>query len=177
LTIAAPALRCAIYARALGATPFRSLARQRALCRAYISRRRHERWIALPGRFEDHSPASALHDLPALQRLLAQIEQRRIDRVVIDRLSRICIVAGDLSRLMMILDHGGCSLVVAKQGIDGATPAGRQLLVTVNAIASVIGSPDKIMGPRLGDQQKVLAALRRLQTVQAIHAPSASPNE
>jgi hypothetical protein len=118
-----------------------------------------------------------LHDLPALERLLAQIEQRRIDRVVIDRLSRICIVAGDLSRLMMILDHGGCSLVVAKQGIDGATPAGRQLLVTVNAIASVIGSPDKIMGPRLGDQKKVLAALRRLQTVQAIHAPSASPNE
>lgn len=170
MTIAVPALRCAIYTRTLGAVARRSLACQLAACRAYINCRSDVGWIRLPGRYSDCRQAITGLTSPALQRLLVQVEDRRIDRLVIDRLSCIGTSASDLSRLMMILDYGGCSLVVASTGIDGATPVGRQVLVTLAAIAPLIGPPELTRACNTADQIKAVSALIRLRAVQTLHA-------
>ena len=172
MTIAAPTIRCAIYARNHGTVARRSLASQRALCRAYINSRRHAGWIALPAQYSDRQLSSTGHGFPALKRLLVQVEHRRIDRLVIDRLSCICTCASDLNRIMMLLDHGGCSLVVAGQAIDGATPVGRQVLVTLGALAPALGKPELTRRHNAADQQRALAALMRLRRVQSLHAPA-----
>ena len=169
MTTAAPTLSYAIYTRTLGATARCSLASQRAGCRAYIAARSDVGWSALPGDYSDRRLVNHGNYFPALQRLLGHVENRRVDRLVIDRLSCICTAASDLNRIMMILDYGGCSLVVARQGIDGATPGGQQVLVTLNALVPFIDKPG-IRGRNAADQKKAVAALVRLRAVQTHQA-------
>ena len=169
MTTGVPALRCAIYTRRLGAADGYSLAAQRAVCRAYIASRSDAGWIALPGCYSDHRFFKQGNSLPALRHLLEQVEDRHIDRLVIDRLSCIFTAADDLNRIMMILDYGQCSLVVARQGIDGATPSGRQVLITLNALAPFIGKHG-FRARNAADQKKAIAALARLRAVQARQA-------
>lgn len=166
--IAPPVLRCAIYTRTTSGRSHSSLTRQRAACRAYIKHRRHAGWIALSDLYSDGRVASDMRDFPALERLLAEVEQRRIDRLVIDQLSCIYTSEFDLSRLMMITDYGGCALVVARQDIDGATPVGRQILVTLSALTPMIvarGS-SRLLTP--ANEQRLLAKLLRLRAAQAV---------
>lgn len=167
---AAPLLRCAIYTRAPETTAGRSLARQRAVCRAYINRQREAGWIALPDYYSDRPAPDTRRGLPALQRLLEEVEHRRIDRLVVDQLSCICKSARDLDHILMILDHGGCALVAARHRIDGATPVGRQVLVTTGAMAPLIDRPGAMRGRNAADQEKAVTALMRLRAVQATGA-------
>ena len=169
MTTAAPALRYAIYTRTLGGAARCSLADQRAVCRAYIASRSDAGWVALPGRYSDRRSVSPGNGFPALQRMLVQVERGRIDHLVIDQLSCICTAANDLNRIMMVLDYGRCSLVVARQGIDGATLSGRQVLFTLNALAPFIDNPG-IRGRIAADQKRAVAALIRLRAFQTHQA-------
>src|SRR4051812_33719502 len=89
-------LRCAIYTRKSTEQgleqSFNTLQAQREAGEAYILSRRQEGWRSVPALYDDGGWSGAsLARRPALTRLLADVEARRIDCVVVykvDRLSR-----------------------------------------------------------------------------------------
>jgi hypothetical protein len=88
-------IRCAIYTRKSSEEgldmAFNSLDAQREACSAYIASQRAEGWVELPEFYDDGGVSGGTLERPALRRLLADIEARRVDVVVvykIDRLSR-----------------------------------------------------------------------------------------
>src|ERR1044072_958410 len=88
-------LRCAIYTRKSSEEgldqEFNSLDAQREACEAYIVSQKAEGWIPVPDRYDDGGFSGGTLERPALRRLIADIEERRVDIVIvykIDRLSR-----------------------------------------------------------------------------------------
>src|SRR5713101_2873137 len=82
-------LRCAIYARKStedGLTQeFNTLEAQRESAEAYVRSQGHAGWTTLPERYDDGGYSGANLDRPALRQLLADIEVRRIDCVLVYR--------------------------------------------------------------------------------------------
>src|SRR3954467_198350 len=88
-------LRCAVYTRKSSEEgldmDFNSLDAQREACEAYIASQRSEGRVELADRYDDGGYSGGTLARPALKRLLADIEEDRVDVVVvykIDRLSR-----------------------------------------------------------------------------------------
>ena len=88
-------LRCAVYTRKSSEEgldmEFNSLDAQRDACEAYIASQRPEGWTLVHDRYDDGGFSGGTLERPALQGLIADIEARRVDVVVvykIDRLSR-----------------------------------------------------------------------------------------
>ena len=88
-------LRCAIYTRKSTEEgleqSFNTLQAQREAGEAYILSHKQEGWRSVPTLYDDGGWSGASLERPALRRLLADVEARRIDCVVVykvDRLSR-----------------------------------------------------------------------------------------
>src|ERR1019366_1137931 len=88
-------VRCAIYTRKSTEEglqqEFNSLDAQREAAEAYIASQRGEGWQVGTEHFDDGGYTGGNMDRPALQRLLAAVESRSVDCVVVykvDRLSR-----------------------------------------------------------------------------------------
>ena len=58
---------------------FNSLDAQRDACSAYIASQRSEGWLELADAYDDGGISGATLERPGLQRLLADIEARRVD--------------------------------------------------------------------------------------------------
>src|ERR1044071_4543384 len=90
-----PRVRCAIYTRKSTEEgldqDFNSLDAQREAGEAYVASQKAEGWAALAERYDDGGFSGGTMQRPALQRLLKDIEEGRVDVVIvykIDRLSR-----------------------------------------------------------------------------------------
>ena len=88
-------VRCAIYTRKSTEEglqqEFNSLDAQRESAESYILSQRQAGWAAVDCRYDDGGFSGASLERPALRKLLADVEARRIDCVVVykvDRLSR-----------------------------------------------------------------------------------------
>src|SRR5437016_968336 len=88
-------VRCAVYTRKSTEEglqqEFNSLDVQREAAQAYIASQQHEGWVCLPDRYDDGGYPGGNMERPALQRLLADVREGKVDVVVvykIDRLSR-----------------------------------------------------------------------------------------
>src|SRR5215216_4126317 len=88
-------LRCAVYTRKSSEEgleqEFNSLDAQREAGEAYILSQKAEGWLLVPDRYDDGGISGATLERPALKRLLADIEAKRVDVIIvykIDRLSR-----------------------------------------------------------------------------------------
>jgi site-specific DNA recombinase len=88
-------LRCAVYTRKSTEEgldmEFNSLDAQHEACEAYIASQKAEGWVLVPDHYDDGGFSGGSLERPALKRLLADIEDDRVDVVVvykIDRLSR-----------------------------------------------------------------------------------------
>src|SRR5215217_6795331 len=89
----AKATRCAIYTRKSSEEgleqDFNSLHAQREACEAYVTSQKHEGWRALPGSYDDGGFSGGSMERPGLQKLLADIEARAIDEVVVYKVDRL----------------------------------------------------------------------------------------
>ena len=85
-------LRCAIYTRVSTdqglEQDFNSLDAQREASEAYIKSQAHEGWRLIRDRYDDGGYSGGSMDRPALQRLLADVEARRIDVIVVYKVDR-----------------------------------------------------------------------------------------
>src|SRR5690349_5725296 len=85
--------RCAIYTRKSTEEGleqnFNSLDAQREACAAFIQSQKHEGWIGVPTPYNDGGYSGGTMERPALQRLLADIEARRIEVIVVYKVDRL----------------------------------------------------------------------------------------
>jgi site-specific DNA recombinase len=80
---------------------FNSLDAQHEAAEAYIRSQAHDGWTLIRTRYDDGGYSGGSSDRPALQRLLADIRDRRIDVVVVykvDRLTRSLVDFGQAGR-------------------------------------------------------------------------------
>src|SRR5881396_4355638 len=87
------AQRCAIYTRVSTEhgleQDFNSLDAQYDAAQAYIRSQAHAGWTLIRSRYADGGYSGGSTDRPALQRLLADVRDRRIDVVVVYKVDRL----------------------------------------------------------------------------------------
>ena len=119
-------VRCAIYTRKSSEEgleqEFNSLQAQSEACEAYIRSQRHEGWVLARTRYDDGGFSGGNIERPALQRLLADIQEGRIDIIVVYKVDRLTRSLADFARLVEIFDAQGVSFV---SGPSNSTPRAR----------------------------------------------------
>ena len=152
--------RCATYTRKSSEEglqmEFNSLDAQREACQAYIASQRSVGWVELPDRYDDGGFSGATLERPALKRLLAEIEDGRVDVVVVYKIDRLSRSLMDFARLVEIFDRSGVTFVSVTQSFNTTTSMGR---LTLNILLSFAQFEREVIGERIRD--KFLASRRR----------------
>jgi len=138
-TPAITTIRCAIYTRkssdeGLG-QEFNSLEAQRASGEACILSHRSEGWVCLPDRYDDGGFSGGSMDRPALKRLLADINNGRVDRVIVYKLDRLTRSIKDFAAIIEVFDKHGVSFVSVTQAFDTGTSMGRLMVHVLMSFA------------------------------------------
>ncbi|MGE4045231.1 MAG: recombinase family protein [Acetobacteraceae bacterium] len=151
--------RCAVYTRksseeGLG-MDFNSLDAQREACEAYIASQRSEGWVELADRYDDGGFSGGSLDRPALKRLLEDIEEDRVDVVVVYKIDRLSRSLMDFARLVEVFDRNDVTFVSVTQSFNTTTSMGR---LTLNILLSFAQFEREVIGERIRDK---FAASRR----------------
>ncbi len=97
--------RCAIYTRKSSEEgleqDFNSLDAQREACEAYIKSQKSAGWIALPEMYDDGGISGGTMKRPSLKRLLADIEAKKVDTVVVYKVDRLTRSLRDFAKSSM----------------------------------------------------------------------------
>jgi Resolvase, N terminal domain len=101
-------LYCAIYTRKSTEhnldLAFNSLDAQREACEAYVKSQAHEGWRLLPEHYDDGGLSGASLERPALQLLLTQVKQGRVDVIVVYKVDRLTRSLADFAKLVEAFD-------------------------------------------------------------------------
>ena len=153
-------IRCAIYTRKSTEEglqqEFNSLDAQREAGEAFIASQRHEGWQLVPERFDDGGFTGGNMDRPALKRLLAAIEARSVNCVVVYKVDRLSRSLLDFARIMEVFDRSGVSFVSVTQQFNTTDSMGR---LTLNILLSFAQFEREIISERTRD--KMCAARRK----------------
>jgi DNA invertase Pin-like site-specific DNA recombinase len=151
--------RCAVYTRKSSEEgleqAFNSLDAQREAGIDYIKSQKHQGWVALPARYDDGGYSGGSTDRPGLQRLLADIQSRRVDVVVVYKVDRLSRSLADFARLMQTFDENQVSFVSVTQQFNTTTSMGR---LTLNMLLSFAQFEREVTGERIRDK---IAATKR----------------
>ncbi len=157
---ASKTVRCAIYTRKSTdeglQQEFNSLDAQREAAEAFILSQKSEGWQLLPDRYDDGGFSGGDMERPALKRLLAGIEARKIDCVVVYKVDRLSRSLLDFARIMELFDRHNVSFVSVTQQFNTTTSLGR---LTLNILLSFAQFEREIISERTRD--KMCAARRK----------------
>ncbi|MFN3890138.1 MAG: recombinase family protein [Beijerinckiaceae bacterium] len=146
-------LRCAIYTRKSSEEgldmEFNSLDAQRDACGAYIASQRSEGWVELAERYDDGGISGATLERPGLKRLLADIEERRVDVVVVYKIDRLSRALMDFAKLIDVFDRNDVTFVSVTQSFNTTTSMGR---LTLNILLSFAQFEREVIGERIRDK-------------------------
>jgi DNA invertase Pin-like site-specific DNA recombinase len=146
-------LRCAVYTRKSSEEgleqEFNSLDAQREACEAYIASQKPEGWLLVPDRYDDGGISGATLERPALQRLLADIEARRVDVVVVYKIDRLSRALMDFAKLVEVFDRNNVTFVSITQSFNTTTSMGR---LTLNILLSFAQFEREVIGERIRDK-------------------------
>src|SRR5437899_139410 len=110
-----PLVRCAVYTRKSTEEgleqEFNSLDAQRESAQAYIQSQQREGWVCLPDRYDDGGFTGGNTDRPALQRLLADIAEGKVDTVLIYKIDRLSRSLLDFAKMMDLFETYRVALV------------------------------------------------------------------
>jgi len=153
-------IRCAIYTRKSTEEgleqEFNSLDAQRESSEAYIASQKSEGWIALPDRYDDGGYTGGNMERPALKRLMADIEDGKIDCIVVYKVDRLSRSLLDFARMMETFDKRHVSFVSVTQQFNTTNSMGR---LTLNILLSFAQFEREIISERTRD--KIAAARRK----------------
>jgi site-specific DNA recombinase len=137
--------RCAVYTRVSTENgleqKFNSLHAQREAAQAYIKSQAHEGWKLIRDHYDDGGFSGGSLDRPGLQKLLADIRERRIDIVVVYKIDRLPRSVTDFAKLVELFDAHGVAL-------------------TLNVLLSFAQFEREVTGERTRD--KIAASKKRL---------------
>ncbi len=153
-------LRCAIYTRKSSEEgleqDFNSLDAQREACGAYIQSQRHEGWTAISGTYDDGGFSGGNMNRPGLVKLLADIDQGKVDIVVVYKVDRLTRSLADFAKIVESFDKKGVSFVSVTQQFNTTTSMGR---LTLNVLLSFAQFEREVTGERIRD--KVAASKKK----------------
>jgi site-specific DNA recombinase len=153
-------IRCAIYTRKSSEEgleqSFNSLDAQREACEAFVTSQRQEGWRALPGHYDDGGYSGGTLERPALQRLLKDVEERKVDTIVVYKVDRLTRSLADFAKIVEALDARGVSFVSVTQQFNTTTSMGR---LTLNVLLSFAQFEREVTGERIRD--KIAASKRK----------------
>jgi site-specific DNA recombinase len=146
-------LRCAIYTRKSSEDgldqAFNSLHAQREACAAYVTSQRHQGWQLIETAYDDGGLSGGTMARPALQRLLAEIEGRRIDIVLVYKVDRLTRSLADFARIIETFDAHDVSFVSITQQFNTTTSMGR---LTLHMLLSFAQFEREVTGERIRDK-------------------------
>ena len=153
-------IRCAIYTRKSSEEgldqDFNSLDAQREACEAYIASQKHEGWELLPDHYDDGGISGGHLERPALQQLMADVDGRRVDQIVVYKIDRLTRSLADFAKLVDRLDTAKASFVSVTQSFNTATSMGR---LTLNVLLSFAQFEREVTAERIRD--KIAASKRK----------------
>jgi site-specific DNA recombinase len=153
-------LRCAIYTRKSTEhnldLEFNSLDAQREACEAYIKSQAHEGWRLVRTRYDDGGLSGASLDRPALQGLLDDVRDGRIDVIVVYKVDRLTRSLADFAKLVELFDQHSVSFVSVTQSFNTTSSMGR---LTLNVLLSFAQFEREVIGERVRD--KIAASKRK----------------
>jgi site-specific DNA recombinase len=146
-------LRCAVYTRKSTEEgldqEFNSLDAQREACEAYIASQKPEGWLLVRDRYDDGGFSGGTLERPALKRLLADIEDGRVDVVVVYKIDRLSRSLMDFSKLVEVFDGHAVTFVSITQSFNTTTSMGR---LTLNILLSFAQFEREVIGERIRDK-------------------------
>ena len=153
----APALtskkRCAIYTRKSTDEgldqEYNSLEAQRDSALAFISSQRHEGWTAIDQGYDDGGFSGGNTNRPSLKRMLADVEDGRIDVVVVYKIDRLSRSLSDFAKMVDLFDARGVTFVSVTQQFNTTTSMGRLML---NVLLSFAQFEREVTGERIRDK-------------------------
>lgn len=152
-------MRCAIYTRKSSEEgleqAFNSLHAQREACEAYVKSQQHEGWSVIPTIYNDGGFSGGSMERPALQRLLQDVRDRKVDVVVVYKIDRLTRSLFDFAKIVEIFDAASASFVSVTQSFNTTTSMGR---LTLNVLLSFAQFEREVTGERIRDK---IAASRR----------------
>ena len=150
---AAKVLRCAIYTRVSSDAgleqDFNSLDAQREAAEAYIKSQAHEGWRLRRERYDDGGYSGGSMERPALQRLLLDVAERRLDIIVVYKVDRLTRSLADFAKLVELFDGKRVSFVSVTQSFNTTTSMGR---LTLNVLLSFAQFEREVTGERIRDK-------------------------
>ena len=153
-------LRCAIYTRKSTEhnldLAFNSLDAQREACEAYIKSQAHEGWWLLPEHYDDGGLSGASLERPALQLLLTEVKEGRVDVIVVYKVDRLTRSLADFAKLVETFDKHEVSFVSVTQSFNTTSSMGR---LTLNVLLSFAQFEREVIGERVRD--KIAASKRK----------------
>ena len=148
-----PRKRCAVYCRVSTDErldqEFNSIDAQREAGEAYIASQRAEGWIPVVDDYEDPGFSGGTMERPALKRLIADIQDGKIDIILVYKIDRLTRSLADFSKMVEVFERHGVSFVSVTQQINSATPMGRLML---NVLLSFAPFEREVTGERIRDK-------------------------
>ena len=153
-------VRCASYCRKSHEEglelEFNSLDAQRESAENYIASQRMMGWQLLPQKYDDGGFTGGNMERPALRQLLADIENGKVDCVVVYKIDRLSRSLVDFMKLIELFNQHNVSFVSVTQHFSTTDSAGRMML---NILMTFSQFEMEIIGERIRD--KIAASKRR----------------
>ena len=118
--------------------------------------RRPRAGCCCPNAYDDGGLSGGTLDRPALQVLLAAIDEGRVDRIVVYKIDRLTRSLADFAKIVDRLDAAGASFVSVTQSFNTATSMGR---LTLNMLLSFAQFEREVTAERIRD--KIAASKRK----------------
>ena len=145
--------RCAIYTRKSTdeglEQDFNSLHAQRESCESFIKSQKAEGWRLIDTTYDDGGYSGGTMERPALQHLLADIQNRRVDVVVVYKIDRLTRALADFAKMVEVFDGYGVSFVAVTQQFNTTTSMGR---LTLNVLLSFAQFEREVTAERIRDK-------------------------
>ena len=152
--------RCAVYTRKSTEEgldmAFNSLDAQREACEAYIVSQKAEGWTLVADHYDDGGYSGGTLDRPGLKRLLTDVEDGRIDVIVVYKIDRLSRSLMDFAKLVEAFDRNNVTFVSVTQSFNTTTSMGR---LTLNILLSFAQFERELSGERIRD--KIAASRKR----------------
>lgn len=146
-------LRCAIYTRKSSEEGleqgFNSLDAQREACEAFVLSQQHEGWKLVPTLYDDGGYSGGNMERPALRKLLADIDQKKVNVVVVYKVDRLTRSIADFAKIVEQFDAKGVSFVSVTQQFNTTSSMGR---LTLNVLLSFAQFEREVTGERIRDK-------------------------
>lgn len=146
-------IRCAIYTRKSSEEgleqDFNSLDAQREACESFIKSQQHEGWVLIEKQYNDGGFSGGTLERPALKELFQEIEDGKVDTVVVYKIDRLTRSLMDFSKIVELFDKRSVTFVSITQQFNTTTSMGR---LTLNILLSFAQFEREVTGERIRDK-------------------------